>query len=165
MWVPYFSGSMETLSAESNIIINTNKFQGYPAIPSDVLKSGGVPIANGSNMTITLNWSKDKVGRVEMLSYYAEIQNLTNQSRLFEISSSIRGGRWAGPYGNLNYSDWTVYGNNWDYDKSSLWYSFRKTVNSSLPPLINAYEVFVLKTLTQMSTNEDEGIYMCIYGK
>ena len=41
-------------------------------------------------------------------------------------------------------------------------FSLEKTDESTLPPIINALEVYMIKGLSQSTTDPDDGIFFCL---
>ncbi|KMZ71905.1 putative Protein kinase [Zostera marina] len=156
-WIPYFSKSLETLSTESNIM-QCAACLGYPA-PMDVLKTCGEPIANGSDINITFEWPLNNITsrKIAYAFHYAEIQPLTtNQSRSCSFLSSFW--KQTKPEEFPKYLTATYW-----YLKEPILVSidffyttFRKTKNSTLPPLLSAMEIYEVKQTSKLISTGKE---------
>ena len=92
--------------------------------------------------------------------HLAEVEELqANQSREFNIYLNEE--LWHGPYTPTYMSAFTVYGGPHSC-KSKCAVSINRTANSTLPPIINAIEIYTLRKLTNPETDESEGMYIII---
>ncbi|KMZ71907.1 putative Protein kinase [Zostera marina] len=157
-WIPYYSKSLETLSTESKIVQCTACLK-YPA-PMDVLKTCGAPIANGSDINITFQWPLNNITsrKIVYAFHYAEIQSLTtNQSRNFSFFKSFQD-RSSGPFKFPKYLTATYLHKPTPVQVSIdfFYMTFRKTKNSTLPPLLSAMEIYEVKQTSKLISTGKE---------
>ncbi|XP_055961717.1 LRR receptor-like serine/threonine-protein kinase IOS1 [Mercurialis annua] len=126
---------------------NSNNYE----LPSTVMKSAGIPRNSSSPMEITLS-PEDTTLKFYVYFHFAEIVKLeANQSREFNIS--LNGKFWYGPitphylYSTTIFSGYAIFGGNYDFQ-------LFKVGGSTLPPLLNAMEVFYLVELPLSETNQ-----------
>lgn len=91
--------------------------------------------------------------------HFAELMKLgKNQTRAFKIQ--FNGDLCYGPLVPEYLSETTIYsasGQTTDSEgKIVVW--INKTENSTLPPLVNAMEIYELKELSQQETNQTDGV-------
>ena len=93
--------------------------------------------------------------------HFAELLKLRkNQTRDFNIS--MNGDLWYGPLVPLYLDVITIrsiYGTRPD-SEGNIQIVFNQTQNSTLPPLINAMEIFILKEVSGKMTNREDGTYI-----
>lgn len=158
IWDPYLSESLETLSTESDVkpIAPCD----YPA-PSDVMKTSGVPIANGSELNIKFDWpSVDGKSRlVIFVLHFAEVDEsmAAIQSRNFTVSSNLWEGL-EGPYEYPGYLEpYYVYSiRPYIFDKEFLKFDISMENGSTHPPFLNAIEIYQVNQFKEPFTNEEE---------
>jgi senescence-induced receptor-like serine/threonine-protein kinase len=101
-----------------------------------------------------MNWIGDSWKKYSVFLYFAEIQDiLSNELREFNISA--RGVLMTGGYNpRLLQSDARGY-----YDSSVNQYSFSlvATSRSTLPPLLNAVDVYIKAPLSSLLTDGEDG--------
>lgn len=151
IWEPKFVPEWKQISTtfEAN---NSNGF----LVPQNVLKTASIP-ANGSapfNITEELDLPDDEV---YVYLHFSELQSLrANESREFDIF-------WNGEEFKKAISP--------KYLKTTTMYSttplickggecnveLRRTNNSTLPPLLNAIEIYTVIKLPQLETDENDG--------
>lgn len=92
--------------------------------------------------------------------HFAELAKIKkNQSRVFNIY--INGRLWYGPFSPPYLRESTIYSTTAmktdSEGKMTIW--FNKTRNSTLPPLVNAMEIYILKEFLDQETNQTDGNY------
>lgn len=161
IWDPYLSESLETLSTESDVkpIVSCD----YPA-PLDVMKTSGVPIANGSELNIKFDWPSvdGKSRRVIFVLHYAEVDEsmAAIQSRNFTVSSNL----WEGLDRHNEYPGYLKSGYYYSitpltFSEEFLKFDIRTENGSTHPPFLNAIEIYQVNQLKEPFTNEEEGMY------
>ena len=104
-----------------------------------------------------------------MYMHFAEVEDLKGQIREFTIS--VNNESYGGPvaprylFSDTVYSKYSMNGST----TKELFISLTRTNRSTLPPIINALEVYRLQELSQLSTQQNDGrfctyiyIYMCV---
>ncbi|XP_050234166.1 LRR receptor-like serine/threonine-protein kinase IOS1 [Mercurialis annua] len=151
IWTPdHFQKWTDTGTSETVDAINHIDFQP----PSSVMRTASVPTNASESLDLFIN-TED--GNLLFYAYmhFAEIVKLqANQSRLFNIS--FNGTVWFGPVvpgyliSNTVYSQFPIKG-----AKDNI-FSLFKVGGSTLPPLLNAIEVYFVVDLSQLPTNQDD---------
>ena len=91
--------------------------------------------------------------------YFAEVEKLqANQFRQFNIS--LNGQHWSGPHSPAYLEATTVYKTLPLTGELEYEFLIYEAQDSSLPPIINAFEVYRVNELPQLETNQDDGIYV-----
>ncbi|KAM1189790.1 hypothetical protein ACFX2J_025426 [Malus domestica] len=131
-----------TVDAESH-----NDYQ----VPSIVMRSASTPLDD----TMDFYWNDtDASTQYYIFIHFAELQLLkANQSRSFNIT--LNGDHWYGPDAPAYLSTTTVYSSSASTG-GNYSFSFVQTENSTLPPILNAIEVYRLIDLSQPETDTDD---------
>ena len=88
--------------------------------------------------------------------HFAEVEKLqANQSRVINIS--LNGNQWYGPFSPEYVSTTTIYSKNFSTGDQHI--SIYKTESSTLPPILNAFEVYKVIELRQSETGQEEGMF------
>ncbi|EXC07680.1 hypothetical protein L484_003124 [Morus notabilis] len=128
--------------------------------------SYGVPFAvintaytrNRSTSYMGIYWSStNRNSKYFFYMHFAELAKLKkNQSRVFNIY--INGELWYGPFSPPYLRESTIYSFSAIETDSEgmikIW--FNKTRNSTLPPLVNAMEIYILKEFLDQETNQTD---------
>jgi hypothetical protein len=127
--------------------------------PSKILWSAATPV-NGTR--INFAWSPDPSAKNNnttylLLLYFAELQRLPrNALRQFDIlvdnATWNRGQRYTPKYLSMELVKRTVQGS------SRHTVSLVATPDATLPPILNAFEIYSLLPMTELPTNEADGI-------
>lgn len=122
--------------------------------PKVVMSSAATPANDSQPLEFSFE-TDDPNLQFYVYFYFSELQKLqANESRQFNISFD---GRTYGPlspkylYSDGLYTVIPVSGGNPQF-------SFYKTGNSTLPPILNAIEIYYVKQLLQPQTNEQDGM-------
>lgn len=152
IWMP-FNMSHTRVSTSLDITNRANDNR----VPQDVLRTASTP--DNSNDSLVYSWeTTNRSDQFYMYMYIAEVKKLTNQFREFDIY--INEERWTfepiAPYyrGVAPYfpeKPWT--------GSTNYIVTFNKTKKSTLPPLINAYEIFTVKRFSKSGTKVTDGMY------
>jgi len=110
-----------------------------------------------SNVPLQFQWDADSVNdQYYLYRYFSEVEELAeNETRSFNIS--VNGDFLYGPeipvYGSVHIisSITPLTG------AKSYQISLYKTENSTLPPILNAYEIYKVKDFSQSETQQDDG--------
>ncbi|XWS69970.1 hypothetical protein CRYUN_Cryun03dG0009200 [Craigia yunnanensis] len=149
IWSPYNSPSWDIVSTSSAINSNEN---GYKA-PLEVISTAAMP-RNGSD-PLELSWTADAdTSKFYVYMYFAEVQRLEkNQTRKFNIS-------WNGSiiFGPLvpRYLYVTTISNSEAFTGKEHRISIYKTGDATLPPILNAIEIYTAKQQDELPTFSED---------
>jgi hypothetical protein len=159
-WLPYNKFGWTDLSTSLTIDDSQRDIQFQP--PSIVMSSAATPV-NG-NDSLEISWqSDDASSEYYMYMHFAEVVKLeANQSRSFNITLNDK--FWYGPQAPDYLSANTVYSTSSITGSGKYEFSLFKTENSTLPPIINAFEIYSVKYLEQSETDQEDGtlFHTCI---
>ncbi|CAH1429666.1 unnamed protein product [Lactuca virosa] len=107
-----------------------------------------------------IGWTPDNAtDKFLIYTHFAEIEILKkNQTRQFNIY--LNGSLWYGNFSPKNHTTTTIYSTEPEIVVPTYTLTINKTKNSTLPPIINALEVYVLKQLPQRQTNDRDAAAM-----
>lgn len=150
-WIPYVDNKTSSLSTD--VSVDTSNFYN---VPQPAAKTAAVPA--DPSQPLTIDWTLDKIDAQSYIyMHFAEIQNLeANQTREFNIT--YNGGKnWFHYFRPPKFSITTIYN---PAAVSSIDgkfnFTFAKTGNSTLPPLINGLEIYKVLDLPLLETGQDE---------
>ncbi|GAA0167029.1 hypothetical protein LIER_22055 [Lithospermum erythrorhizon] len=152
IWLPLvFETTQATINTTSIVDSPTNFFRP----PSTVMSTASTPL--DPTLPLTFNWDTDSVtDRYYIYMYFAELEKLQpNQTREFNIF--LNGGLYFNqPINPLYLRPQTLYGSKADTNYSKYDFSFIKTKNSTLPPVLNALEAFKVVDILHAQTGDLE---------
>ena len=128
------------------------------AVPNAVMSTAYTRNINTSFMGI--QWRQlNSPSKYFFYMHFAELARLgKNESREFNIF--INDKLWFGTFSPSYLAHDTIYSGSGIKPDSdgmiTVW--LNKTTNSTLPPLLNAIEIYVLKELSQLQTNQSDGM-------
>ncbi|KAG7600258.1 Serine-threonine/tyrosine-protein kinase catalytic domain [Arabidopsis suecica] len=143
----------ETVSISTDLPIDTSNFYD---MPQSVMKTAAVP-KNASEPWL-LWWTLDEItAQSYVYMHFAEIQNLTT-SEIREFNITYNGGlRWYSYFRPPKLSISTVFNPRAVSSSNGIFnFTFAMTGNSTLPPLLNALEIYTVVDLLQLETNKDD---------
>ncbi|KAK7314369.1 hypothetical protein VNO77_32889 [Canavalia gladiata] len=149
IWDPYNSSSWDSVSTSSAININGD---GYRA-PFEVIRTAATP-RNGSD-TLEFSWTPDDPNwKFYIILYFAEVEHLKKtQLRKFNIT-------WNGSplFESVvpRYLYATTLFNSKSLVANEHRISIHKTKDSTLPPILNAVEIYVVRQLDALATFEQD---------
>ncbi|KAI7747829.1 hypothetical protein M8C21_027884, partial [Ambrosia artemisiifolia] len=122
--------------------------------PDQVMRDAITP--KYPNDSFVINWgSINKTDKFFTYMHFAEIETLKkNQTRQFNIY--MNGNLSFGPFSPYNHTTATVYSTKPEIVAPKYTLTLNKTKNSTLPPIINALELYTLKHLPQRHTNDQD---------
>jgi hypothetical protein len=133
------------------------------------MSTAATPV-NG-NDPLEFSWDSEyATSEYYIYMHFAEVVELQpNQSRSFNIT--VNGNHWYGPLAPNYLKANTLYSTSATSGSAKYEVSIFKTENSTLPPIINAFEIYSVKYLLQSETNQEDGtlfhththIYIYIY--
>ncbi|XP_062008518.1 probable LRR receptor-like protein kinase At1g51890 isoform X3 [Rosa rugosa] len=127
----------------------------YIQLPFVVMSTASTPKnANGSLNNFWPPEADDKNADYYIYMHFAEVERLQpNQSRQFNIT--VNGDHFYGPFVPTYFKTNTIY--NPKALKGGLNnVTISRTENSSLPPILNAFEIYVLKEFSELETNHED---------
>ncbi|CAL9244271.1 unnamed protein product [Arabidopsis halleri] len=132
-------------------VSNSNKY--FP--PKEALKTAATP--TNSSAPLTMEWSSSNVdNQYYLYGHFAEIQELqTNDTREFNMiwNGQVISGPLIPPKFNI-YTIFSLSPSTCVGGKCS--FQLRRTNRSTLPPLLNAFEVYTVIQFPQIETNEND---------
>ncbi|KAG5248562.1 serine/threonine-specific receptor protein [Salix suchowensis] len=122
-------------------------------VPSAIMQGAAVPINQSDPIVLPIT-RDDPTTQFFLYLHFAEIENLPeNQTREFNIF--VNNKLWRGPI-VPQYLQRTTVSSISALEGSEITVSIEKTINSTLPPLINAIELYLVRELLQAETYEDD---------
>ena len=122
------------------------------------MSTAATPINDSASLNFY--WEpEDATSKYYIYMHFAEVVKLkANQSRSFNVI--LNGTHWYGPYVPEYLWTFTLYSK---YALPSTGgkyvFSLVKTENSTLPPIINAIEIYSVKNLLQSETDQEDGMF------
>ena len=136
-----------------------SKIESVYQLPSIVMSTAATPLNEGAPMEFS--WDSEDAATAEYYIYmhFAEIVKLqANQSRSFNIT--LNGNYWYGPLVPDYLSTISLYSPDALSGQAKYDFSIFKTDNSTLPPIINAIEIYTVKYLLQSDTYQGDGTFV-----
>ncbi|XP_048423179.1 probable LRR receptor-like serine/threonine-protein kinase At4g29180 isoform X1 [Pyrus x bretschneideri] len=145
IWSRHISPSWDPISTSSSITTYENGYR----VPLEVIRTAATP--QNASEPLNLYWNTtDMNARFYVFMYFAEVEKLEkNQSRKFKISWN--GSPLFGPF-TPRYLQADVISNSRALVGKDHEISLHKTEDSSLPPILNAVEVFQVMQLVESPT-------------
>ncbi|CAL9247888.1 unnamed protein product [Arabidopsis halleri] len=151
IWAPYSDD--KTMSLSTNLPVDTNNLYNVPQL---AMKTALIP--TNASQTLNLGWTlNDITAQSYIYMHFAEIQNLqANEIREFDIT--YNGGlRWFSFFRPEKLSLTTMFNPKAVSSSNGIFnFSFAMTGNSTLPPLINALEIYKVLDFLQLETDQNE---------
>ncbi|XP_019436214.1 PREDICTED: probable LRR receptor-like serine/threonine-protein kinase At4g29180 [Lupinus angustifolius] len=149
IWSPYSSSTWDSISTSSAIDVNTD---GYRA-PSEVIKTAARP-RNGSD-TLEFSWSSnDPSWKFYVYLYFAEVEHL-KKTQLRKFNVSWNGSPLFEPF-VPSYLYATTLSNSKSLVANEHRISIHKTADSTLPPILNVVEIYVVRQMDALPTFEQD---------
>lgn len=119
------------------------------------MTTAATPIIANSSLDISVTAGNDTT-QCYFYLHFAEVEKLqANQSRVINVS--LNGNQWHGPFSPEYLSSTTIYSKNFSTGDQHV--SIYKTESSTLPPILNAFEVYKVIELRQSETGQEEGMF------
>ncbi|CAA0287534.1 unnamed protein product [Arabidopsis thaliana] len=151
VWTPYNFGNWSQISTNQSVNIN-NDYQP----PEIVMVTASVPTDPDAAMNISLV-GVERTVQFYVFMHFAEIQELkSNDTREFNIMYNNK--HIYGPFRPLNFTTSSVFTPTEVVADANGQYIFslQRTGNSTLPPLLNAMEIYSVNLLPQQETDRKE---------
>nr|GMC55694.1 probable LRR receptor-like serine/threonine-protein kinase At1g05700 [Ipomoea batatas] len=152
-WTPYNDVANTTAISTSLDVDSTKVFNVFRP-PSEVMRTAVVPEkASGG---LRFSWEAQNLAdQFYAYMYFAEVQVLKpNQSRVFKVD--LNGELWNGPFAPAYLMAYTVYSPAAEKTRSSYQVVFTQNANSTLPPLLNAIEIYKVKLILSPQTVDQD---------
>ncbi|XP_058747340.1 probable LRR receptor-like serine/threonine-protein kinase At4g29180 isoform X2 [Vicia villosa] len=149
IWFPFGSSSWKSLNSSGEIDVNG---EGY-RVPSEVMRTCSTP--KNENDSLEFSWtSNDPNTMFYVYLYFAEVERLQRtQLRKFSVS-------WNGSPLNTSvvpkYWQATSLSNSKSLVANEHRISIQKTEDSTLPPILNAVEIYVVRQSDALPTIEED---------
>ncbi|KAE9621397.1 putative transferase [Lupinus albus] len=151
IWVPL---GFELWTQVSTSLSNENLTQNAYKPPAIVMSTAATPI--NSSAAFELYWDPDNVNiQYKVCMHFNEVQKLKpKETRSFNIT--LNGEYWYGPMVPSYQMTSTIFSPLTLTGATRYLFSFFKTETSTLPPIINAIEIYIVKDLSQPETEQDD---------
>ncbi|KAL0722765.1 hypothetical protein Bca4012_037364 [Brassica carinata] len=151
VWTPYNFGNWSQISTNKTVNVN-NDYQP----PEIAMVTASVPTDPDAPMNISLI-GVDSTVQFYVFMHFAEIQELkSNETREFNIM--YNGKHIYGPFRPLNFTTSSVFTPTEVVADANGQYTFslQRTGNSTLPPILNGMEVYLVNLLPEQETDRKE---------
>ncbi|RHN39198.1 putative transferase [Medicago truncatula] len=147
IWSPYESSDWRRLSTSLN---NNALAQNSYKPPAIVMTTAATPV--NASAPLQFHWYADSVNdQYYLYLYFNEVEKLAgNKTRAFNIT--LNDEFWYEPVVPA-----VIYTTTHMTGAKRYQFSLIKTENSTLPPILNAYEVYKVKQFLQPETQQDDG--------
>lgn len=160
IWFPFSSSSWKSLNTSSEIDVNGDGFK----VPFEVIRTAATP--RNENDSLEFSWIPSNPNlKFYVFLYFAEVVKLKKtQLRKFNIS-------WNGSPLTKSLVPSYLYATTVFNLKSLVAnehrISIQKTEDSTLPPILNAVEIYVLRQVEALPTFEEDGMicFIIFFGK
>nr|XP_023890009.1 LRR receptor-like serine/threonine-protein kinase IOS1 [Quercus suber] len=152
VWTPFNYNSSTTLSTSLLIDSQSNNYYQPPSI---VMSTASTPI--NVSAPLELNWNSQNATSSQYYVYmhFAEVVNLkANQSRSFNVT--VNGKFFYGPIVPQYLYTSTVYSTSILAIAQNYDLLIFKTKSSTLPPILNALEIYSIRDLSKPGTNQQD---------
>ncbi|CAN6895635.1 unnamed protein product [Brassica oleracea] len=149
-WNSYFDKELWA-EVTTNLTVNVDKSN---ELPHGVMATGATPLNEKDALNMT--WDVEPpTAKSYIYMYFAELKTLrANDTREFNMTQN--GKYLSGPYSPIPLEAQTITAEEQQCDEGACLLQLVKTLNSSLPPLLNAMEIFTVIDFPQMETNDDD---------
>ncbi|XP_031120499.1 probable LRR receptor-like serine/threonine-protein kinase At1g05700 [Ipomoea triloba] len=152
-WTPY-NDIANTTAISTSLDVDSTKVFNVFRPPSEVMKTAVVP--ENARSGLSFSWEAQNLAdQFYVYMYFAEVQVLKpNQSRVFEVD--LNGELWSGPFAPAYLMAYTVYSPAAEKTRLSYQVVFTQNSNSTLPPLLNAIEIYKVKLILSPQTVDQD---------
>ncbi|XP_062156019.1 LRR receptor-like serine/threonine-protein kinase IOS1 [Alnus glutinosa] len=140
----------------TNLIVDSQRHNDYQ-LPSVVMSTAVTP-SNGNAPMEAFQWESDNAStEYYVYMHFAEVVKLeANQSRSFNVT--LNGKYWHGPLVPDYLSTNTVFSRSAITGSDNYQFSLVKTEKSTLPPILNAFEIYSVKYFSQSAETDQEDV-------
>ncbi|XP_015889957.3 putative leucine-rich repeat receptor-like protein kinase At2g19210 isoform X2 [Ziziphus jujuba] len=150
MWFPYNIPSSVSINSSFTIdSLNDNEYK----LPSTVMKTAMRPLDVNDSLDFELD-TGDPSLEFYVYMHFAELEKLQrNQHREFDVE--LNGNIWAKSIVPEYLHSKTIFTND-SVRGTKLKFSLYRTINSTLPPILNAMEIYLVKDFLQEPTDQED---------
>ncbi|XP_010475284.1 PREDICTED: probable LRR receptor-like serine/threonine-protein kinase At1g05700 isoform X2 [Camelina sativa] len=151
IWIPRNFGYCREINTSLPVISNNNSYN----LSSLVMSTAMTSTNTTRPITMTLENSDPNV-RYFVYMHFAEVEDLSlkpNQTREFDIS--VNGVTVAAGFSPKYLQTNTVFLN--PESQTEIGFSLVRTPKSTLPPIVNALEIYIANSFSQSLTNQEDG--------
>lgn len=155
MWTPdnRLPSKSSLLSRNTSSNISSSQDDGF-RVPIRVMRTFVTP-SNGSNINIPWDMTPDPTIQQHIVLHLAEIQLLrSNESRIFDIFLNEK--LWYGAFSPRYLQTDHIFTTEPINQRSNM-IRISKAANSTLPPILNAIEVYQVKSFSELATDNGDG--------
>ena len=154
IWGPYSDNTYTILSTFQTIDTSSNNYYQPPSI---VMSNASTPI--NVSAPLELFWdTENATSEYYIYMHFAEVVNLTaTQFRSFNIT--LNGKYWYRPFAPKYLSTITLFSPSILPNAQKYDFLFFKAEGSTLPPIINALEIYSVRDLSQSGTYQKDGMF------
>ncbi|XP_031247368.1 LRR receptor-like serine/threonine-protein kinase IOS1 [Pistacia vera] len=150
IWLPFNFKNWKIITTAATDRLE-NMFDEYQ-VPVSIMSTAVTPAI--ASEPLQFFWGDNVTRSYHIFTHIADIQDLSaNQTREFNISAD--GDVWYPDFDPFPFFTTTRY-NLFPFSGSRITISMDRTVNSTLPPILNAVEIYWLKQFTDLMTNEQD---------
>lgn len=155
MWDSYVASSWDAINTSVAIDTDANGYK----LPFQVLRTAATPKNN--NDSLEVRWTSSEVNdEFQVFLHFAEVEVVgRNQTRRFNVFSD--GSQLFGPF-SPRYLYAETLSNSRPLVGKDHRISIYKTSDSTLPPILNAIEIYKVQKIEELVTNDQDGICLFI---
>ena len=151
IWLPYNSENWSQIRTD-NSVDNDNGFK----VAENVMATASVPTDPDAHMNISLT-GLHQTSRFYVCLHFSEIQEL-NPNDTRELKVMYNGRLIIEPFKPISFYTRSFFRDELGPNANGqCTFSLQKTASSTLPPLLNAMEVYMVNSLSQNETDTKEG--------
>lgn len=152
IWSPYNCNNCKSISNSLKVFYESD----YD-IPSTVMQTAAVPADDSNSLQFSFN-STNPSFQYYVNFYFAELERFpSNQTRKVDIF--FNGRKWLdGSDDSITYLVGYGYHHTLAKGEDNIDLSINQIGNSTLPPILNAFEIYRLQEFQQLLTNQKDGL-------
>ncbi|KAJ0007269.1 hypothetical protein Pint_30159 [Pistacia integerrima] len=156
IWTPYNRNNWVAISNSQPVDSTADIYRP----PSTVMRTAVIPANRSSSLQFSWEHS-DTTSRFYAYFHFAEVQeNLGNQTR--EQAINLNGRTWWKP-DVYEYLYPITISSTAPIGVDKIEFSIIKTGNSTLPPMLNAFEVYAVKEFPQLLTDQEDAMFQFLF--
>lgn len=151
IWARYISD--EWMDLTTSLTVDPQDHTDFQP-PNVVMQNAAMPVNKSGPFRLELNSGDTSIGYY-LYMHFAELQQLkANESRIFNIN--VNGKHMYGPVIPSYLSSMTTYSTTPITGSLNYTFTLDKFENSTLPPIVNAIEIYNLVGVSQLETDQDD---------
>ncbi|KAF3574495.1 hypothetical protein F2Q69_00058773 [Brassica cretica] len=150
-WSPFLNSDTSTISTDLNVDTSNSFYE----VPQAVIKTAGVPV--NASEPWSIRWTLDETTDLSYVyMHFAEVQTLKDND-IREFNITYNNGIWY-PFLRPESLKISTFANPRAISSSDgkFNFTFAMTGNSTLPPLLNALEIYTVVDILPLETDKDE---------